>query len=290
MSFNVEVFEKTAVKLLTTASVRLPPDVRDALRAAYDKETSPAGKIELKNIIDNFGSAEKLVKPMCQDTGLVSYYIKSREFPNYGAIRDALFRAAAEATKGIPLRPNAVHPLTRKNTGNNLGEYTPVINWLYEDIDHVELTVTVKGGGSENMSALAMIQPSAGVKGIKKFIIDTIASAGGKPCPPTILGIGIGGWGVDTTMKMAKFAQLRTIGQRNKNPDISKLETDLLELVNETGVGPMGLGGRTTSLDVKIECGHCHTASLPVGLNPMCWADRKATAKIHPDKTVEYLF
>ena len=138
------------------------------------------------------------------------------------------------------------------------------------------------------MSALAMIQPSLGMKAVKKFVIETVIKAGAQPCPPIILGVGIGGT-IDLTFKLAKLALLRKIGDRNPDKNISTLEKELLELINETGIGPMGLGGKTTCLDVRIEYAHSHTASLPVGINIQCWADRKATAKISSDGSIEYL-
>ncbi|MFH1327593.1 MAG: fumarate hydratase, partial [Candidatus Bathyarchaeota archaeon] len=203
-------------------------------------------------------------------------------------INAALIRAVERATKIVPLRSNTVHPLTRTNSGNNVGENIPNIVWLYADVDEVELTAFLKGAGSENMSKFSMINLGLGVNGIKKFVLDSVVEAWAQPCPPIILGIGIGGT-VDLTYKLAKLALLRPIGQRNTDVDIANLEVELLNLVNETGIGPMGLGGKTTALDVRIESAYCHTASLPVGINFECWADRKMTARIHVDNTVEYL-
>jgi fumarate hydratase subunit alpha len=282
-----KIFEETAFELLRKASIELQPDVKKALKYAYETETATTAKTELKNIIENVKAAEELNKPICQDTGIISFFIKSNTTSDFKQIKEALIKATIKATETIPLRPNAVHPLTRKNSGNNVGEYLPNIQWIHEDIDHFELTAWIKGGGGENMSALAMLLPSDGLKGIKNFIINSVVKAGAQPCPPTILGIGIGGT-VDLTFKLAKLALLRPIGQRNIDSSISNLEKELLELVNETGIGPMGLGGKTTALDVKIEYAHCHTASLPVGVNFDCWAHRYAKAIILPDKSVEY--
>jgi fumarate hydratase subunit alpha len=143
-----------------------------------------------------------------------------------------------------------------------------------------------KGAGSENMSQLAMLTPTQGVKGIKEFVLNAVLRAGSNPCPPTILGVGIGG-SSDIAMKLAKEALLRPINERHKDPEIAKLETDLLEAINMLGIGPMGLGGKTTCLGLNIEYAYCHTASLPVGLNVQCWAGRRGTVRISPDgKTV----
>jgi fumarate hydratase subunit alpha len=285
---NMDVFEKAGTELLSKASVTISPDVRKALEDAYDRETSGTGKIELKNILENIECADVLDKPVCQDTGLVSFFIKSRGIQNFRNIEDSLKRATIKATEDVPLRSNAVHPLTRKNLSNNVGWYTPNITWLYEDIDYIQITALLKGAGSENMSSLAMLNPAEGFNGIKKFVVNSVVNAGGKPCPPTILGIGIGGT-VDLTSKLAKLAILRSIGSRNPDKTVARLEDELLHLVNSTGIGPMGLGGDVTSLDVRIEFACSHIASLPIALNMQCWADRKATAKIYPDGKIKHI-
>ena len=288
MRINPKTLEEVAFKLLEKAATSLPDDVKKALKSAYEREDSPTAKTELKNILDNIESAEKLKKPLCQDTGMISFYVRSREIENFVEVRKALIDATVKATETIPLRPNAVHPITRKNTGNNVGEHIPHIEWIYTDQDHVELIASIKGGGSENMSALAMITPGLGVKGVKKFIVDTVVKAGAQPCPPTIVGVGLGGT-VEISFKLAKLALLRPLGSRNKDKDISRLEDELFNLINQTGVGPMGLGGKTTCLDVKIEYAHCHTATLPVAVYFQCWADRRASAKISPDGSFEFI-
>jgi len=288
MAFRPKIFKDVGKELLRKASIRLPPDVKKALKSAYREERSELARLQLKTILDNIDLAEKLGRPLCQDTGLISFFLKSREALNFKEIQDSLRSATAEATVNIPLRPNAVHPLSRKNTGNNLGAHIPDIQWLFEDEDYIELTAVLKGTGAENMSALAILPPSGGVEGIKRFVVESVVRAGGKPCPPVILCVGVGGT-VDLTFRLAKLALLRPLGERNREKDIAKLEGELLKLVNETGIGPMGLGGRSTALDVKIEYAHCHTGSLPVGVNFECWADRRAAARIYPDRSVEYL-
>lgn len=288
MKVDPKILESVAAELLQKSSIKLQPDVKEAIKRAYEIEVSAPGKVELKNILDNIEAAEKMSKPLCQDTGVVSFYVCSRGIENFKEVQEALERATAKATEVTPLRPNAVHPITRKNSGNNVGVHIPNINWLYKDINGVEVTVALKGAGSENMSALAMVTPALGVKGVKKFVIDSVVKAGAQPCPPTILGVGIGGT-VDLTFKLAKLALLRPIGSKNPDENIASLEKELLELINETGIGPMGLGGKVTCLDVRIEFAHCHTASLPVGINMQCWADRKATAKISSDGSVKYI-
>ena len=288
MAIDIDVFENVGADLLRRASITLPLDVKKALEDAYERETSETGKLELKNILENFASANILGKPMCQDTGLISFFIRSRGIPDFKEVEAALTRATIKATENVPLRPNAVHPLTRKNLGNNVGWHIPNIIWLYEDVDYIQVTAFLKGAGSENMSTLRILNPGEGVNGIKRFIVDSVVKAGGKPCPPTVLGIGIGGT-VDLTSKLAKLALLRPMGFRNPDEAGARLEDELLQLVNGTGVGPMGLGGDVTSLDVRIELAYCHIASLPVALNMQCWADRKAAAKVCPDDRVEHI-
>ena len=288
MRLNPKVLEEVAVKLLSKAATQLPKDVKEALKLAYEKEDSLTAKTELKNILSNIESAEKLGKPLCQDTGMISFYIKTREIENFSEVKKALINATIKATETIPLRPNAVHPLTRKNTGTNVGEHIPHIEWVYTDQDYVELLASIKGGGSENMSALAMITPGLGVKGIKRFVVDTVVKAGAQPCPPTVVGVGLGGT-VEISFKLAKLALLRPIGSRNQDKDVANLEDELFNLINQTGIGPMGLGGKTTCLDVKIEYAHCHTATLPVAVYFQCWADRRAAARIGLDGSFEFI-
>jgi fumarate hydratase subunit alpha len=281
--------ENVAVKLLQLAVTELPQDVKDALRRAYCEEDTAVGKAQLKAILDNVELAEKTCAPMCQDTGAVIFYVKAgSEVDGLDQIEEALRKATAKATREIPLRPNAVHPFTQKNTGDNTGKHLPYIHWEIVPGDTLEITALPKGGGSENVSALGMLNSSQGLAGLKKFVVDTVINAGAKPCPPTILGVAVGG-GADIAMKLAKQALLKPLNQRNPDPELAKLEQELREAVNSTGIGPMGLGGKTTVLDVKVDYAHRHPASYPVAVAVQCWAARRATARIHSDGKVEYL-
>jgi len=284
---KASVIEEVAFQLIKKASVTLPKDVKLAIQKAYEEETSNLGRTQLKAILDNIVVAEQMDRPVCQDTGIVSFFIKGRSL-DYKALEEALRRATARATKEVPLRPNAVHPLTRKNSEDNTGAHIPGITYIYEDVDHTDLVVVLKGAGSENMSALYMISPGEGVDGVKRVVLETVVRAGGQPCPPIVVNVGLGGT-VDLTLKLAKMALIRPLGLRHPEEGVAKLEEELLELINSTGIGPMGLGGRITALDVKVEYAHCHTASLPVGVNIQCWADRRATARIYPDGSWELL-
>jgi fumarate hydratase subunit alpha len=285
---NQQVVENVAVKLLQLAVTKLPSDTKKLLQKAYENETS-VGKSQLKAILDNIELAEKTAAPMCQDTGIIIFYIKAgSELSGLDKIESALRKATIRATKEIPLRPNAVDPFTHENMGNNTGRFVPFINWEIVPGNELEITVLPKGGGSENVSALGMLTPSDGVVGLKKFVVDTVIKAGAKPCPPTILGVAVGG-GADIAIKLAKKALLRPINEPNSDPKLAKIEQELLQAVNSTGIGPMGLGGKTTVLGVKLDYAHRHPASYPVAVVVQCWAARKATAKIYPNGKVEYL-
>lgn len=287
---NVEkVIEDTAVQLLKLAVVELPADVKEALERAYREETSEAGKVQLEAILKDIELAKKWNVPMCQDTGVIIFYVRAgAEAEGLGRIEAALKNATRRGTKEIPLRPNTVDPFTQKNTGDNTGRYIPYINWELTEGNAIEMTAFPKGGGSENVCTLGMLTPGEGVKGLKKFVIDAVIKAGAMPCPPTILGVAAGG-GADISMKLAKAALLRPLNQSNPNPELAKLENELYEAANLTGIGPMGLGGKCTVLGVKIDYAHRHPASYPVAVAFQCWAARRATAKVNSDGTVEYL-
>ncbi|UCE43487.1 MAG: fumarate hydratase [Candidatus Bathyarchaeota archaeon] len=286
---NEKTIEDVAVKLLQLAVTELPKDVKAALQRAYREEESDAGKTQLKAILDNVDLAEKTRTPMCQDTGIIIFYVKAgAQVENLGKIENALYRATIRATKEVPLRPNAVNPFTQKNSGDNTGRFLPFINWEVTSGDSVELTVFPKGGGSENVCALGMLRPGDGVKGLKKFVVDTLIKSGAKPCPPNILGVAVGG-GADIVMKLAKKALLKPLDTPNPDPELAKLESELYEAANMTGIGPMGLGGTFTVLGVNVDYASRHPASYPVAVAFQCWAARRASARIHEDGKVEYL-
>jgi fumarate hydratase subunit alpha len=284
-----EAVENVAVNLLRFAVTELPKDIKEALQKAYREETSDAGKTQLKAILDNVELAEKTRTPMCQDTGTIIFYIKAgAQVKNLDRIEAALRKATQRATTEIPLRPNAVDPLKQKNTGDNTGPNIPYMNWEIDQGDTLEITVLPKGGGSENVCTMGMLVPGEGIKGLKKFVIDSVIKAGSKPCPPNILGVAIGG-GADIALKLAKKALLRPIDQPNPNPELAQLERVLLEAANSTGIGPMGLGGNFNVLGVNVDYAARHPASYPAAVAFNCWAARRSTARIHSDGNVEYL-
>jgi fumarate hydratase subunit alpha len=281
--------ENVAFNLLKQAVIYLPDDVKNALTKAYSEETSATGKTQLKAILDNIELAEKYQAPVCQDTGTLIFYIKTgAKVTNLDKIESAVTNATKRATKEVPLRPNAVDPFTGKNSGDNTGRYLPVLNWEIVPGDTLEMTVMTKGGGSENVCQGGMIVPGEGIKGVKKFVIDAVIKAGAQPCPPTILGVAMGG-GADVSMKLAKKTLLKPLTEHNPDPEIAKLEKEIFEAANMTGIGPMGLGGKTTVLGVHIDYAFRHPASFPVAVVFNCWASRRASLRINTDGSVDYL-
>lgn len=286
---TAKIVENVAFNILKQAVIYLPEDVKQALKKAYAEETSETGKTQLKAILDNIELAEKYQAPVCQDTGTIIFYVKAgAKAKDLDKIEKALTNATRRATKEVPLRPNSVDPFTQKNSGDNTGRYIPFLHWEIVPGDGLELTVMTKGGGSENVCVTGMLVPGEGIKGLKKFVVDAVISAGAKPCPPNILGVAIGG-GADIAMKLAKKTLLKPLNEPNQDPEIAKLEKEIFEAANMTGIGPMGLGGKTTVLGVHVDYAFRHPASFPAAAAFNCWAARRASARINADGTVEYL-
>ena len=265
-------------KLRMDANYYLGEDVLSALKKFEKQEESPLGKEILNQIIDNAGIAAKKQMPLCQDTGLTVIFADiGQEVHIRGDFDEAIQEGVRQGYRDGYLRKSiVVDPLNRKNTGDN----TPaVISSRLVPGDKLSLTILPKGGGSENMSRIKMLKPADGVQGVKDFVVETIRIAGGNPCPPLIVGVGIGG-SFDKVAQLAKHALLRTVG--SKHPDVyyAALEDELLEKINDTGVGPQGLGGRTTALAVHIEVAPCHIASLPAAVNTQCHSARHKTTII----------
>jgi fumarate hydratase subunit alpha len=289
-----EMIKEVTITLLKRAETTLSSDVKAALRSAYEREKSEIARVQLAAMLENIRLADDLQRPICQDTGLPIVFVKLgrvSESLNLGDVEEGIREGVAAATDQIPLRSNVVDPITRRGVGGNLGDKIPYINYAVDPaLDGLEITIFPKGGGSENMSRFIMFPPlqnEEAMQAIKAFVLETVVEAGGKPCPPTIVGVGVGG-SADLAMKLAKLAVLRPIGGRNKEVRIARLEAELLDAVNQTGIGPMGLGGATTALDVHIETAGTHITGLPVAVNFQCWAARQASAIIHTDGKVEY--
>jgi tartrate/fumarate subfamily iron-sulfur-dependent hydro-lyase alpha chain len=285
-----DAVEETAAHLYVRALKDIPQDLRDALAAARDRETSVSGKRVLEVIHRNVSIADSEQNLVCQDTGIAVYHAKVGEhFPLHPVrIYEALRDGTARATIEHPLRSNAVHTITRENTGPNIGYRLPIVHWEFiADWDRLDVKCVPKGSGSENMSFLKMCVPADGVNGIKRFVLESIVGAGGKPCPPGIVGVGIGG-SADYAMALAKDAIMRPIGTRNPDPIVAELEEELYGLLNETGIGPMGLGGDVTVLQCHIEHADTHMTLNPVAVNYQCWAARRASAHIGADGSIDY--
>ncbi len=266
--------KEAVYQLYKKAVIYLGDDVKSALKEALEVEDNDLGKLNIEAILKNLELAEEKQIPMCQDTGLPVVFVK------LGNVEvENLRKGIEKATKEVPIRPNIVDPLTRENTNINVGDYIPPIDIELIDEEYLEITIFPKGFGSENNNALKMALPAEGIEGVKDFVVQSVLNTKGKPCPPTVIGVGIGGTS-DFCLKLAKKALLGKVGERNPDPQIAKLEEEILEEINNSGIGPMGLGGKTTTLDVKILKAHTHTAGLPVGVCVQCWADRHATIKL----------
>jgi fumarate hydratase subunit alpha len=264
---------EAVAKACINANYYLPEDVENALRNALAKEESPAGKEVLEQLIENARIARNDKMPICQDTGFTVVFAEVGQGVHIsgGLLADAINEGVRRGYEYGYLRKSIVaHPLERTNTGDN----TPAI--IHTEIvpgAKLKLTIAPKGGGSENMSGVKMLKPSDGVEGVKKFVVELVKAAGSNPCPPVIVGVGIGGT-MEKAALLAKKAVVRPIGVPSAREYDAKLEEELLELVNSTGVGPAGLGGRITALAVHVETFPAHIASLPVAVNIQCHAAR----------------
>ncbi|PKL65594.1 MAG: fumarate hydratase [Methanomicrobiales archaeon HGW-Methanomicrobiales-3] len=253
------------------AVTRLPPDVLRVIRKAAAAETNPVARGEFENILKNIEIAEQHGIPMCQDTGVpVIYLTLPPDLPLTQSLYDAIAAGVRRATTEIPLRPNVVDPLSRHNSGDNTGMGMPAIH--VRPGKKFAVTVLPKGAGAENMSRIAMLLPSQKDQ-IAKFVVETVYLAGSRPCPPLIIGVGIGGT-FDGAAALAKEALLEPVDP------MMGYEQEILDAVNKLGIGAMGLGGDTTALAVKVKKAGCHTASLPVAVNIQCWANRHATVEV----------
>ena len=259
-------------EMVVRANRFLPPDVLTAINRAKGNESSPSGKEILGQLEENAALARESGLPLCQDTGMAVFFVELGEQCRVegASLREAITQGMVRGYQDGLLRKSMCHPLTRKNTGDN----TPAV--IHVDLvegDGLKIFFMAKGGGSENMSRVTMLSPAQGWKGIKEFVINRVAEAGPNPCPPTMLGIGIGG-SFELAPRLAKQALLRPLDQPHPDPEIARMEQELLEEINTLGIGPMGLGGDTTCLGVRISMAPCHIASLPLAVNVQCHSAR----------------
>ena len=263
----------TAVRnLCIDANTHLGEDVLEAFAQAIDQEASPTGKDILEKLVINARIAREEGIPICQDTGFAVVFVEIGQEVHLvgGDLKEAINEGVRQGYQEGYLRKSVCHPFTRKNTGDN----TPAV--IHQDIvagDGLKLIVAPKGGGSENMSRVTMLTPAVGIQGVKDFVVQRVKESGANPCPPTIVGVGIGGT-FETTALLAKKALLRPLGSENSDPELAALEQELYAEINALGIGPQGLGGRITSLAVHVNMMESHIASLPVAVNIQCHAAR----------------
>ena len=267
----------------------IPPDVVAAIRRAAATETKEVAKRIFSHYIQSIELGRDKNMMVCQDTGIPIYWVDiGGNLRLDGAkLNDAIIRGTERATREHPLRSSIVSPLKRENRQTSTGEGIPVIKYNFiRDSDCLDILFIPKGSGSENMSFMKMLVPADGVNGIKKFVLEHVVGAGAKPCPPTIVGVGIGG-SSDLCMALAKKATTRVLGSKNPDPQIAALEEELFNAINQTGIGPQGLGGNTTALAVHIESAWTHITCNPVAVNMQCWRAERRRAKIWADGKVE---
>jgi len=276
---SAERVTEAVEKLCIDSNYYLSGDLMKALKCAYESEESEIGKNVMKQIVENAEIARAQSLPVCQDTGMAVVFIDIGQdvYIKGGGLTEAINEGVRRGYKKGYLRKSVViDPLNRINSGDN----TPaVIHYNIVEGDLLKITIAPKGFGSENMSSVRMLKPSDGVEGVKKFVVETVENAGPNPCPPIVVGVGIGGT-MEKAALLAKTALLRPIGKRNNLEHICKLEEELLNSINKLGIGPAGLGGRITALAVNVEVFPTHIAGLPVAVNIGCHVTRHAETVI----------
>lgn len=290
MRIDPAQIEEAARELYIRALKRLPPDIKQGFDALARRETDATASRVLGTMIHNIAVAEQTDNLLCQDTGIPIYNVRvGRGVEVDGvALKAAIRKGCERATREHPIRSSVVHPITRKNEHTSCGRGVPVIHIDFWDGEGLEIEMVPKGSGSENNSWLKMAIPADGVEAIKRFVVDCVLDAGGKTCPPTIVGVGIGGT-ADLCVHLAKVAATRPLGSRCDDPEGAKLEEALTQAVNLLGVGPQGLGGDSTAFAVHVETAATHITMNPVAVNMQCHSARRARATFRNGK-VEYGF
>jgi fumarate hydratase subunit alpha/L(+)-tartrate dehydratase alpha subunit len=291
VKIDLQAVEEAAKELYIRALKRLPPDIKEGLGALAANESAAGAKRMLGTMMRNITVAEQTDNLLCQDTGIPIYNVAiGRGVQVDGAgLKDAIRRGCARSTREYSFRSSIVHPVTRVNEQTSTGRGVPVINIDFsEEPEFLSIEMVPKGSGSENNSWLRMAIPAEGVAAIKTFVIDCVLEAGGKTCPPTIVGVGVGGT-ADLCVHLAKSAATRPLGSRCEDPEGAKLEAELTGAVNMLGVGPQGLGGDSTAFAVHVETAATHITMNPVAVNMQCHSARRARATFRPSG-VEYGF
>ncbi len=282
-----------ALEIMRRAAIDIPEDYRAGIREMEAREKNELSRFVLRSMLENWEAAEEDRRAMCADTGLPRYFVKvgneARVEGGFIALERALRQATADATHEVPLRPNRVHPLSRRDNNNNVGINAPEIDYSFEpDADWIDITTVHKGGlfGTD----YRMLFPGDGIDGIKRFFLDVMYEFGrrGLACQPAIVGIGLGG-SKDVAMSLGKQAAcLRIVGDRNPDPEIAALEEELKEIGNAIGMGPMGFVGSSMVVDCHIEVGYTHTGGMPMSVHSFCLSSRRATVRLHPDGRAEH--
>ena len=269
---HVDKIVSAIEKLFIDANYNLSDNVLDALSKAAEKEGSPVGKEVIKELIVNANLARDEHIPICQDTGLAVTFMEIGQDAHIvgGSLADAVAEGVRRGYKDGYLRKSCCDPFTRKNTGDNT---PPIVHTKIVPGDKIKIVALPKGGGSENYGEVRMLVPSQGKDGVKAFVLDMVNKGGPNPCPPIIVGVGIGG-NFETSALLSKEALMVPLGERSNDPVIAAIELELLDEINKTGIGPQGYGGTVTALDVHIKMMPCHIASLPVAVNIQCHAHR----------------
>jgi len=279
-----EAIEEAAKLLYIRACKILPDDIKAGFARLDASETDATAKTILATMIENIRVAERMDNLLCQDTGIPIFNVQIGRHVEVDGweLKQAIARGTARATREHPLRSSVVHPITRRNEHTSCGERVPVIHIDFTDADRtLRLEMIPKGSGSENGSFLQMLVPADGIAGVKRFVVDRVIQAGGKVCPPTIVGVGVGGTS-DLCMHLAKIAATRPLGTRCADPEGAKLEAELTEAVNSLGIGPQGLGGDSTAFAVHVEIAATHITMNPVAVNIQCHSARRASATFTP--------
>lgn len=292
MAISDLTIEKVVFELMKQASIEIPCDVKRALQEGYEQEDAPTARGQIEAIMKNIKIAHEKQIGLCQDTGVPIIYANlGLDCHVAGDPQTAMSRGVARATKEVPLRQNVINPLTKENSGTNTGWGIPFVHWdVVPDANYIDLMAVPKGFGSEMRAAQSWVLTSEDVgRAAVKTVLDVVEDAMGEPCPPIIIGVGIGGF-ADSSMVMAKKALFRSpIGSKNPDPVVAALEAEIYEAVNAMGLGPMGFGGKTYALGVHIELNGSHTAVVPVSVIFQCWACRYAKARIYNDGRIEYI-
>jgi fumarate hydratase subunit alpha/L(+)-tartrate dehydratase alpha subunit len=284
MRLHMNEVEEVCKELYIRALKILPDDIKAGIDRLDQVETNKRAQVVLKTMITNIAVAERENNLLCQDTGLPIYSVKIGSKVQFDgmALKAAIRKGCERATQEYPLRSSVVHPLTRKNNHTSCGIEMPAIHIDFcDDNESVEIEMVPKGSGSENNSFLKMAIPADGINGVKAFVIESVVAAGGKTCPPTIVGVGVGGTS-DQCVAMAKRAATRPLGSVCNDGEGAKLEEELSAAVNKLGIGPQGLGGDATAFAVHVELAHTHITMNPVAVNMQCHSARRARATFTP--------